>query len=562
MAVELPARRKRELASSAASVAIATYSPTANPVALPKLFTRAEDDLRPTGHRVIRALEILPGAVALFLISSLFWGYAFFPKELAVALLFFDMYWLWKSWTIAYHIRKGVKLMREAQARDWRADYALRAADDDGILPWEDIRHVVIIPNYKEGVQKLRDTLGAMAAAKGAQDSIIPVLAMEETEGKEAHKRAAILTKEFRGAFFDLLVTYHPANLKGEVRGKSSNEAWAARAAVTELVDGRGWNIDDLTVTSCDADTLFPPQYFDALTYYFATDPQRYRRFWQGPIFFYNNIWQVPAPLRVPNSLGGMIHLSRLSRKRRVLFSQSTYSLSMRMAHDVGYWDTDVIPEDWHMFLKCFYALGGEVDVEPIHLPVGNDGALSHTAKETYINQYLQVRRWGWGAVDVPYAAIHAFRHPNIPLRKRMLRFWYFMENHLMWSTQWFFITLGGLIPSTVHKLTDEQLTPTWFSLSNYVNLSFLPHWLSSQFTLPALFLTPCLIPYGMILYHDWKLRPPAPKHMTRLMHLRAQLCWFLISPITFLFSALPALDSQVRLMLGRRMEYRVTEKV
>jgi hypothetical protein len=35
-----------------------------------------------------------------------------------------------------------------------------------------------------------------------------------------------------------------------------------------------------------------------------------------------------------------------------------------------------------------------------------------------------------------------------------------------------------------------------------------------------------------------------------------------LISPITFLFSALPALDSQVRLMLGKRMEYRVTEKV
>jgi hypothetical protein len=30
---------------------------------------------------------------------------------------------------------------------------------------------------------------------------------------------------------------------------------------------------------------------------------------------------------------------------------------------------------------------------------------------------------------------------------------------------------------------------------------------------------------------------------------------------ITFFFSALPALDAQIRLMLGKRLEYKVTEK-
>jgi hypothetical protein len=346
------------------------------------------------------------------------------------------------------------------------------------------------------------------------------------------------------------------------VRGKSANEAWGARQACRELVEKRGYDLDALTVTSCDADTIFPAQYFEALTYFFATDPKRYRRFWQAPIFFYNNIWQVPAPLRVPNALGGLVHLSRLSRKRRVLFSQSTYSLSMRMAHDVGYWDTDVIPEDWHMFLKCYFALGGDVEVEPIHLPLGNDGALSHTTRATYVNQYLQVKRWGWGAVDVSYAALNAFRHSEIPLRKRLLRFWYFFENHLMWSTQWFFITLGGIIPSTYYKFTGKALTPDWFALDQVVDLTFLPAWLAGAITLPALILTPCLIPYGIILFHDWKLRPPAPPNITIVQHVLANLCWLAISPITFLFSALPALHSQIRLMLGRRMEYRVTEKI
>jgi hypothetical protein len=554
MAVDLPSRRQ----NVPTSVALATYPS----VLVPRLPVRSAGELRLSRQTLVRALEIIPGAAALLLISSLVWGYIWFPTELAVALLVFDVYWLWKSWTIAYHVGKGVRLMRESKARNWRTDHAVRAAQNADVLAWDEIRHVVIIPNYKESVEKLRATLYAMAQANGARKSIILVLAMEETEGKEARRRASVLRREFAGAFLDFLVTYHPANLHGEVRGKSSNEAWAARECVEELVDRRGLNLDDLTVTSCDADTIFPPQYFDALTYYFATDPKRYLRFWQAPIFFYNNIWQVPAPLRVPNALGGLVHLSRLSRKRRVLFSQSTYSLSMRMAHDVGYWDTDVIPEDWHMFLKCFYALGGDVDVEPIHLPVGNDGALSHTARDTYINQYLQVRRWGWGAVDVPYAAIHAFRHQDIPLKKRLLRLWYFVENHLMWSTQWFFITLGGLIPQAYHKMSGGTLTPTWFSIHEYVDLTFLPLWFAKLVTIPAVILTPCLIPYAIILYHDWKLRPLPPKQISRLGHLRANLCWLLISPITFLFSALPALDSQVRLMLGKRMEYRVTEKV
>ncbi len=139
MAVELPARRQ----NVTTSVAVATYPS----VLVPRIPVRTAGELRLSRQTLVRALEIIPGAAALFLISSLVWGYIWFPTELAVALLVFDVYWLWKSWTIAYHVRKGVRLMREAQARDWRADHAMQAARDPDILPWGDIRHVVIIPN-------------------------------------------------------------------------------------------------------------------------------------------------------------------------------------------------------------------------------------------------------------------------------------------------------------------------------------------------------------------------------------------------------------------------------
>jgi hypothetical protein len=507
--------------------------------------------------RLVRAMEMMPGALAIFLISSLLWGYAVSPAVIATLLLVFDGYWLWKSWTIGYHAIKGVRLIRQTLRTHQRREYERLAIEGADVVPWQFVKHVVIIPNYKETPEKLRSTLRTLAKARGARESIIPVLAMEEAESGSDLKGQE-LANEFADQFWDLLITSHPYGIPGEVRGKSSNEDWAARRAVEEFVDREGLNIDHLTVTSCDADTQFHRRYFECLTYAFATDTARYRRFWQAPIFFYNNIWQVPGPLRVPNAMAGLIHLGRLSRKRRVAFSQSTYSLSMRMARDVGYWDTDVIPEDWHMFLKCYYRLSGNVDVEPIYLPLGNDGALSKTPRETFVNHYLQVRRWGWGVVDTPFAIEQAATHTEIPLSRRLLRFWYFFDNHISWSTQWFFLTLGGLVPWVYGAITDQLLTPGWFYMDHILGDTFLPGWM----TITTFIMTPCLIPYLILIVLDTRLRPRAPLHTTRLYRALSFGWWVAISPITFFTSALPALDAQVRLMLGKRMEYRVTEKV
>jgi hypothetical protein len=309
--------------------------------------------------------------------------------------------------------------------------------------------------------------------------------------------------------------------------------------------------MDAMTVTSCDADTLFHPRYFSALTYYFATNPRRYRTFWQGPIFYYNNVWDVPAPLRLQNTLGGINHLAKLMRKHVPLFPQSTYSLSMRMAHDVGYWDVDVVPEDWHMFLKCFFALDGEPEVQPILLPVGNDGVRAHSYWRTFWEHYQQARRHAWGCTDIPYAIKQFVRHPEIPFRRRLRRTWSITENHVLWSSQWFLITgvaanmsagsWGGFLnlePFARHNI------PEWFTTAS--------HWI----------LMPCMVPLVAMILLDMMMRPARPKDRFPFWLYPVQfLQWTLMAPITLFFTALPALDAQIRLALGRRLEYKVTEK-
>ena len=361
-------------------------SDIAHPLADAATVVRHRVHVESLGQRLLqRGLEILPLALALTLITSLVWGAFFLPVPLVVMLLGFDLYWAWRSMNIGIHTFEGYRAMKAASKVDWRQRYDAETlpfgplAADNGrdarpdLIAWDDVHHLVIIPTYKETVEKLRATLGKLAESEVAHEKLLVVIAMEE-RGRRGS-----------GSLRDLAARVRP-QLRGDDRHDApvGHPRRGARQVVERGVGGEEGQAavlrrDGLQPRPYDRHELrrrhaVPPRYFSALTYYFATNPRRYRRFWQGPIFYYNNVWDVPAPLRIQNSLGGINHLAKLVRKYTVLFPQSTYSLSLRMCHDVGYWDVDVVPEDWHMFLKCFFELGGEPDVQPILLPVGNDG--------------------------------------------------------------------------------------------------------------------------------------------------------------------------------------------
>ena len=530
-----------------------TLPEIAQPVAAAAIAVRERVGARGTewGRIVTRGLEIMPFALALLLISSLVWGAMWLPIPLVIMLLGFDIYWAWRSLNMGIHAWRGYRALKASARIDWRQKYDAESFGPHGrdVVAWDDVHHLVIIPTYKESLEKLRATMGKLAESEVARQKLLVVIAMEGADDG-APARFEALQEEFGHSFLALIGTTHPSDIAGEVRGKSSNEAWAAQRAKRLFCDDMGFDMDTMTVTSCDADTLFHPRYFSALTYYFAVNPKRHRMFWQGPIFYYNNVWDVPAPLRIQNSLGGINHLAKLMRKYTVLFPQSTYSLSMRMCHDVGYWDVDVVPEDWHMFLKCFFAMGGEPDVQPILLPVGNDGVRAHGYKATFWEHYQQARRHAWGCSDIPYAIKQFAAHPEIPFLRRLRRTWSLTENHVLWSSQWFLITgvaanmsaagwggFLGLQPFAQHQIPD------WFIIaSRYI-------------------LMPCIIPLVLMIILDMVMRPARPKRWKVWLYPVQFAQWTLMAPITLFFTAMPALDAQVRLALGRRLEYKVTEK-
>src|SRR5262249_58176179 len=69
----------------------------------------------------------------------------------------------------------------------------------------------------------------------------------------------------------------------------------------------------------------------------------------------------------------------------------------------------------------------------------------------------------------------------------------------------------------------------------------------------------PCLI---LVILVDWRLRPQHPEGEDALDVLIGWLSFALLPVVGLVLCALPALDAHTRLLFGRRLEYRVTEKV
>lgn len=490
-----------------------------------KLFTRYPVKTR-------RALELFPGFMAWALILSPIWGSLLIPTALAYFIVFFDVYWLYKSLLLVINTSIASKKIKAAEQTDWNK----KAAE----LPhYDKMNHVLIILNYKETAEKVRKSLDVLAKQSFPTKRLHVYLAMEERE-KEAKKRGDTLIKEYKHVFGTMTATYHP-DIAGEVKGKSSNEAYAGKVANKELFESGKLDINYATVSSIDADSIFDKEFFACLTYKFLTDPKPYNKFWQSAIVFHNNIWQVPAPTRITAFFGNLNRVALLVQGDKLL-THATYSLSFKLLKDVGFWDVDVIPEDYRIFFKAFYHKKGNIWVEPIFLKTSMDAALSKGYINSLKNKYHQERRWSWGVSDNPLFIKWWLTVPGVPFVRKTALMYNVLLDHILWPSYWFIITIAANVMALINPVFSR--TALGFSL---------PELAGSILSIALLALL------GM-LYVDYKNRPANQK-----LPLYRKILFpfeFLLMPLVgFFLSALPALISHTQLMLGKRLEYKVTDK-
>lgn len=485
-------------------------------------------------YLVKRFLEILPGFISWNLILFPVWGALVMPMAVAYFIILFDVFWLYKSISFAFFAVLSYLRVQASQKMDWLGE--LKFFPD-----WKNVQHLVVICTYKEPLYILERTLQGLLDQTLPKDQINIIIGFEKREvGWE--EKAQILKEKYSTKFNNFLISQHVL-VPGETAGKHSNARTGILLAKKELIDTKKLNPDYCLVSSCDADHVYHPNYFTNLTYNFLDNPHRYERFWQSAIVYYNNFWSLPALSRISNTFGTIWNMSRLSRTDSLL-NIASYSLSFKLLDRIDFWDPDVIPEDWHMFFKAFFMSQGKIEVEPIFLPLSADAAESVNTLKTFKNQYEQLKRWAWGVSDTPFIIKSFFTVKDVPFGQKAIRTLRFLEDHLLWPVNWFIITLGVNIPTLINK--DFSRTAIGFNLSK----------------MSSFILTICLIPLLVIIVINSKQKPPRPKNVPKIRALLLPF-EFILMPISgFIFGSLPGLDAHTRLMLGKYIEYRVTEKV
>ena len=481
---------------------------------------------------IIRFFEILPGALTWSAIALPIIFSFTHPIPVIIFILLFDLYWVYKSIIMGCHLFSGYRKMKKQLLIDWSKKLAG--------LKKHNLYHAVIFTTYKESIDIVEPSVKSIVDAHTPGDKIILVLATEERDKENAKNLVNYLRSKYEKYFFDFIVTAHKLAVR-EMAGKGANATWAAKI-LSEKTSAKHIKSEQVLVTTADADTRFHKEYFNCLAYYFLETADRTRCSFQPIPIYSNNIWHATVIARIlafGSSFWQMIESTRPWR----LINFSTHSMCLKTLEDMDYWNCEVVNEDSRQFWRAYYRLNGQHRVIPLFLPVYMDAVIGKDIKDTIKNQYQQRLRWAYGIEHAPFILSQTFTRNNIRFWDKFTKAFRFLENNFSWATASIFIAIVGWLPLLMSP--DISQTILVFNVRVYAARLLGFAWIG-------------LMVSAII---SMKLLPPRPKnfHPIKSFYMLAQ--WVLIPIVAILFSSIPAIDAQTRLMLGRYIGFRVTEK-
>lgn len=482
-----------------------------------------------------RVLEILPGLASWTTLGAVILASIYYPFVAAYFIIAFAVYWVLKTAFLSYHLRHSWRRLRYHMSLDWGARIER--------FEYEHVYQLVILPFYHEPEAVVDATLASIAHAKYDTKSIIIALARECRAGEDAARVAERMTEKWKDTFGYFIVTEHPGDIPGEIAGKGANATWAAEEVRKKVLDPHGIRYNHTLVSIFDIDTVIYPDYFNCLVWHFMTAERPLKSSFQPIPVFNNNMWEAPALARVVAMSSTFWEMVQQERPERMA-TFSSHSVSFQALYEVGYWQTNMVSEDSRIFWNLLLANNGEYDVIPLSYPVSMDANVASSFWKTVANIYKQHRRWTYGVENFVYIMYHFTKQHSISRGKRIKialqqaeGYWSLVTNPIMlFILGWAPIFLGGRV---FHETVLSYNLP--IVVRNLLIFAMFGLVISSMISLTLI--------------------PKRPESKSRLRYIVLALQWILIPVTMIIFSAIPGLDAQTRLMFGKYMGFWVTPK-
>lgn len=444
-------------------------------------------------------------------------------------------------------LENPVQSLEHSKDRGWRHTVHLRnlqrlATDKQALKP-ADIYNVAIIATYNESQEVLEPTIQSVLSSDYDPKNLVVVIAYEERGGEATKQTVQKLVKKYAKNCHFMTMVEHPQDLPNEVIGKGGNITWAGRWL-------KGWlreqeiSPENVIVTTLDSDNKPHKSYFAYLTYEYIVNPARRNCAFQPIALYLNNIWDVPAPMRIlatGNSFWTIIN----SQRPHMLRNFAAHSQPMSSLIDTDFWSVRTIVEDGHQFWRSYFRYNGNYDVVPIYVPIYQDAVLSQTYRKTLKAQFIQLRRWAYGASDVAYVADKGFRkNRTVPLLNFLAKFFQLLESHVSWASASIILAFGAWAPLFLNSESSRSIVA--HQLPNIASAL-------QQFALVGLFI---------LIFLTLRLLPPRPARYKRRRNILMLAQWVIMPITSAIYGTLAAFSAQTYLLLGKYLDkFDVTEK-
>jgi cellulose synthase/poly-beta-1,6-N-acetylglucosamine synthase-like glycosyltransferase len=426
-------------------------------------------------------------------------------------------------------VESGVVSEAKAERPDWHFKNLERLRAKPSLLKPSELYHAVIVATVNESRDVLEPTIQSLIDSDYDKKKIIFFLAYEERAGETTEKQSEALVAKYGRHFFHAQAVKHPRDIPGEVIGKGGNITYAGRE-LERYLKRKGIDPVKVAVTTLDCDNRPHKKYFSALSYLYCVAPDPVKASYQPLPMFTNNIWDAPAPMRVIATGNNHFYIV-LTQRPHLERNFSAHAQSMRALIDMDYWSVRTVVEDGHHFWRSYFFYDGDYRVYPISIPVYQDAVLADTYLKTLKAQFIQLRRWTYGASDIAYIAYNGFFRKNkISKFDVTAKFLRTLEGHVSWASGALILAFAAFIPS----LIDPQ---------NYAAYQ-LPITVSR-------IQTAGLIGILISLFVALKTLPPRPLRYKRHRSLFMILQWVYLPITSIAYGSTAALNSQTRLMFG-----------
>lgn len=514
-----------------------------------------------------RFFEMLPGLLSWSILALPFVLSQISPRLSAFFILAYLLLWFAKALGLNIRAIQGFRMLNQHQKLPWptmlkqlnsgKTDESnanipawhnsniLRVAEHPTPINPDDIVHAMMIATYNESREVLEPTIKSVLDSEYDSKQVILILAYEERGGPEVAAQAEKLISEYKKYFKHAFTVMHPQDVPGEMVGKGGNVTYAGRE-LAKYIATTDINPLNVIVTTLDSDNRPHKYYLPALSYLYCVTPDpKYVSYQPIPIYT-NNIWDAPAPMRViatGNSFWNIV----LSMRHHMIRNFSAHAQSLQTLIDTDFWSVRTIVEDGHQFWRTYFRYNGRHEVYPLYVPIYQDAVLSNTYWKTLKAQFIQLRRWAWGASDIAYVAEKGFFTANkLPKVDLIFKFGRLLEGHITWAVAPLILAFSAFIP--------RLLNPNATGSVGYLTIQ-LPLIASriQQIALTGIVIT---------LFLSLKMLPPKPERYKRHRSVFMILQWVLLPVTTIGFNSFAALVSQTRLIFGRYLgKFDVTDK-